>query len=918
MGSILKEYKEYQLEIEEKYGNNSIVFLMVGSFYEIYGVNTENLKFGKVKEVSKILNILMTRKDKSKKHDINNPYLCGFPVHSLGKHLHKLLNNNFTIGIYDQFDIENSKKKMRKLVNVYSPSTYIDSEIRDNTELMAIYIESYKCPIQKRLINSCHITSIDLSTGKNRVFTCTDTKDNPSKTISEIKRLLHVINPCEILVDKPKDLNLKSIFTDKLVHYKNINKKFFNLDYQNNFIKKIFNVTNFSSPIEFIELEKYNELCACYLYLLQFAYEHDSRIIKKIQKPEFLSSSKDIIINNDAIMQLNLTGNKQSLLNVIDFTYTKMGKRLLKSRISSPIFDEKILNERYDFIENLINDNKYIQYQKYLKYIGDIEKKYRKLVLQRLHPYEFARLKESFVNIEQLLKLNNNELLEEFVEFYKDYNETFNVNIMEKYNLQNIKSTFFNSNINAKIDNIYSKINKINENLVNIAKELSKNIDNNHENLVRLESNEKDGYYFYTTKKRWELLNKKEDFIIKFRNTFISKNELIVKKLTNGIRIFHPLLDKNWIRYCKLQKNNRVLIKNEYLAKLKYYDMKYNNLFTRLIKFISEIDIYSSCAKAAVKYSYIKPVIKSNSRSYFDIKNIRHPLIERIHDDIKYVRNNITLNNDTNGILLYGINAGGKSSLLRAVGSNIILAQIGMYVSAESFEYKPFKHLLTKIGSNDDIFKGQSTFVVEMLELKKILKISNENSLILCDELTSGTETSSATGIVASTLLTLLKKKTNYIFTTHLHGLMKFNEITSHSKLKIYHFKISIEMGNISYKYKLEEGSGDTNYGIEIAKVIGLDKEFIKESFKFRNKFNNEPIQLLSNKRSRYNNKIIVDQCSRCGSKHNLHTHHIEEQHRADSNGIIEYFPKNIKHNLDILCEKCHIKEHSRQILTDS
>ena len=265
MGSILKEYKEYQLEIEEKYGNNSIVFLMVGSFYEIYGVNTENLKFGKVKEVSKILNILMTRKDKSKKHDINNPYLCGFPVHSLGKHLHKLLNNNFTIGIYDQFDIENSKKKLRKLVNVYSPSTYIDSEIRDNTELMAIYIESYKCPIQKRLINSCHITSIDLSTGKNSVFTCTDTKDNPSKTISEINRLLHVINPCEILVDKPKDLNLKSIFTDKLVHYKNINKKFFNLDYQNNFIKKIFNVTNFSSPIEFIELEKYNELCACYL-----------------------------------------------------------------------------------------------------------------------------------------------------------------------------------------------------------------------------------------------------------------------------------------------------------------------------------------------------------------------------------------------------------------------------------------------------------------------------------------------------------------------------------------------------------------------------------------------------------------------------------------------------------------------------
>ena len=487
MGSILKDYKEYQLKIEEKYGDNSIVFLMVGSFYEIYGVNTESLKFGKVKEVSKILNILMTRKDKSKKHSINNPYLCGFPVHSLGKHLHKLLNSNFTIGIYDQFDIENSKKKTRKLVNIYSPSTYIDSEIRENNELMAVYIESYKCPIQKRMINSCHISSIDLSTGKNTLFTTTDTQDNPHKTINYVQRIIHTINPCEILIDIPQGLkiNFAPIFENKLAHYKNINKKFFNLEYQNNFIKKIFGGNKFSSPIEFIGLEKYNELCACYLYLLQFAYEHDSRIIKKIQKPRFLSSSKDVIINNDALIQLNLTNNRKSLLSVIDFTHTKMGKRLLKSRLLSPTFNEKILNNRYDSIENLIKDNNYIKYQNCLKYIGDIEKKYRKLVLRRLHPYEFARLSESFENIIKLLELDNNIMLIEFKKFYKDYSNTFNINVMEKYNLQTIKTTFFKSNINDRIDNINDKIKKIDHTLRNIAKQLSKNIDNNYEKLIR-------------------------------------------------------------------------------------------------------------------------------------------------------------------------------------------------------------------------------------------------------------------------------------------------------------------------------------------------------------------------------------------------------------------------------------------------
>ena len=351
------------------------------------------------------------------------------------------------------------------------------------------------------------------------------------------------------------------------------------------------------------------------------------------------------------------------------------------------------------------------------------------------------------------------------------------------------------------------------------------------------------------------------------------------------------------------------------MTKLKEYDQKYNKLFRKLIDFISETDVYCSSAKVAVKFSYVKPEISPNDRSFLNFENIRHPLIERLNDDKEYITNNISLNKNNYGILLYGINAGGKSSLLRAIGTNIILAQMGMYVSASKFNYKPFKHLLTKIGSNDDIFKGQSTFVVEMLELKNILKISDKNSLILCDELTAGTETSSATGIVASTLSALLKKEVNFIFTTHLHGLMNFAEITENKFLEIYHFKILVKMDKINYQYKLEKGSGDSTYGIEIAKVIGLDKDFIKDAFYFRNKFNNRSINFIENKRSKYNSKIIVDQCQNCGAKDRLHTHHIIEQCKANKNGIIKHFPKNIKHNLKILCENCHRDVHkSRQI----
>ena len=168
------------------------------------------------------------------------------------------------------------------------------------------------------------------------------------------------------------------------------------------------------------------------------------------------------------------------------------------------------------------------------------------------------------------------------------------------------------------------------------------------------------------------------------------------------------------------------------------------------------------------------------------------------------------------------------------------MAQCGMYVSCKDMKYYPFKNVMTKISSNDNLFKGQSTFIVEMLELKEILLKSDEYSMILCDELTAGTETNSATGIVASSIMCLIKKQTNFMFTTHLHGLMEFEEIINQKQLDIFHFKIKIDYDNVEYERKLIKGSGNSRYGIEIANAMGLDKSFIKQAYKFRNIFENK------------------------------------------------------------------------------
>ena len=274
------------------------------------------------------------------------------------------------------------------------------------------------------------------------------------------------------------------------------------------------------------------------------------------------------------------------------------------------------------------------------------------------------------------------------------------------------------------------------------------------------------------------------------------------------------------------------------------------------------IDVEASLAKASIKYGYTRPQIIKSKSSFVNAVKMRHPLIERIQDDSEYITTDITIRN---GILLYGVNAGGKSSLLRAVGANVILAQMGAFVACEKFSFYPFHHVLCKISSEDNLFKGQSTFVCEMIELRNILNIANSNSLILCDELTAGTETHSATGLVASAIKYLLNKNSNFIFTTHLHGLPS---LITHDNLKIYHFKVSIQDAIIKYNYTLSEGIGKSIYGIEIAKALGLDRDFIIDALKFRANFSRyDSTEFIQDKKSRYNRKVIMDQCEKCGVK---------------------------------------------------
>jgi DNA mismatch repair protein MutS len=381
----------------------------------------------------------------------------------------------------------------------------------------------------------------------------------------------------------------------------------------------------------------------------------------------------------------------------------------------------------------------------------------------------------------------------------------------------------------------------------------------------------------------------------------------------------------------KLSKN--ISAYNDEISELvlKYYNEfvkmfieKNNDDIDILIKYLVRTDIAANNAKNAFDYRYKRPIISFNERgecdereeqeresSFINMKNMRHPLIERIQDELEYVGNDVKINKE--GILLYGINASGKSSFMKAVGLNIIMAQSGMFVAAEKMVYYPYKRIFTRISGMDNIYKGMSSFTVEMTELRNILQRCNKYSLVIGDEICCGTESISGIAIVSAGIDTLINKGVSFIFATHLHELTEMSCIKEHinnNKLYVKHIKIDIGKNNeIIYNRKIQDGQGSNMYGLEVCKSLDMPLDFLKKAEIFRKEFTNLDKDLIKTKKSNYNKKKSVDKCEICDEVA-VETHHIKYQETADYNGFIGSSHKNSKHNLASLCKECHNKEH--------
>lgn len=954
---LIDEYIEYC----EKYKNiylNCAVLIQVGDFFELYGI-PETHEGVDIFKLCDIMEIEKTRKKVTTTKTKSQPYMAGFPLYIINKYVDILVSNNYTVVIIEQ--VSPPPKPKREITKILSPSTNIENNDINNNFLLSLYFTSVKINENETIIAS--ISYIDIQTNESFVYECVE--NDSQINLEEVNKLIkYTLKPSEILIFT--DIKTKSniILLEKLNIFVNslpnicihnrlntiVDENYFKLSYQKTILSKIFKNTGLLSVVEFLELNFKPLSLISFCYLIQFVYEHSEKILVGLKKPKIMENEKYMLLMNNAIENLNIISkdNKpvktSSLLSLLNNCKTSMGKRFFKFSLLNPLTNVETIRKRYEINNFFIEKNIYQQTREYLSKISDIERLFKRLIIKNLQPYQFISLSNSLKSLKELdnfLKNNNCninnlnwsvELSEELNNFINYYENKFDLESMEKIGLNQINRNIFIEGIFEDLDIMQKEIFDL-ENIFETVVDCLNRKNDNEEVFFKLEKNKENIKTIAITKCRFDKININKSFIKTINDNFkCSANDLVNKLYFEKDITTQPLTPNNktqfkilftgmhesQLKLTNLQNNFKNKIIDLYLLELEYFYNNYEELFKNIIKFTSYVDFFACNAYNSKTYLYNKPEIIEEENAFIKAESIRHPLIEIIQNEVPYVSNDIKIGTENEkGMLLYGINSVGKSSLMKSIGINLIMAQCGMYVPSKSFVFSPYNHIFSRMPSGDNLHEGKSTYVCELSELRTILKKSTSKSLVIGDELCSGTEITSALAIIASGIKTLSEKRCSFIFASHLHELCDLGCIKNIKNINIYHLSVEFDKENncLIYDRKLKKGNGNTLYGLEIAKSLDLPPEFLHFANQIRQEYTNMNKNFVEPKLSKYNNTLYMDKCSIC-NQNCQEIHHIIEQKNANENNIIEVdqIHKNRKSNLMLICEKCHDKIHNNEI----
>ena len=783
---------EQYLGIKEQY-KDCILLYRLGDFYEMF--------FEDALTASKVLEIALTGRDCGQEE---RAPMCGVPFHAVDNYISRLIENGYKVAICEQLEDPSAAKGIvkRDVVRVITPGTIIDQNMLDeksNNYLACIYIDK-----------GFGLSYVDISTGDLYVTENISLSDFGVRTenkYSLLKEEISKINPSEVIsntvtendfidsmittVNVPSYAECKAII---LKHFNVVSLDSFGMSDNNNAVYSLALLINYLNQTQKTSLEHINKLhfynMGEYLYL-------DSSTRKNLELIETVRGKKG----------------QGTLYNVLDYTQTAMGGRLLKKWIEEPLKNINNINNRLDAVEELYNNVMISNnIKESLKSIYDIERLISRIVYGNCNGRDLNALKQSVYGLPDL-KIEISELssqlfknIYERMDTLNDIYELIDNSIVEEPPIAIKEGGIIKSGYNSELD----EIREITIHGKNWISELqSKEREETGIKNLKIGYTKVFGYYLEVTK---SYLNLVPDYYIRKQT------------LANCERYVTPELKE---MEAKILNADELMIKLEYelFLKIRQQIKEQVNRIQETAYNIAVVDVLNSLSIAAVKNNYTRPSM--NSKGYIKITEGRHPVIEKIMKNEIFVPNDTYIDNKEHRMsIITGPNMAGKSTYMRQVALIALLSHIGSFIPAKEAEICVLDKIFTRVGASDDLSQGQSTFMVEMSEVSNILNNATENSLLILDEIGRGTSTYDGLSIAWSVVEYITKKiKAKTLFATHYHEL---SELESKLKsVKNYRILIKETDDKITFLRKIAEGSVDRSYGIQVANLAGLPSEVI-------------------------------------------------------------------------------------------
>jgi len=782
---IKKQYSEY------------IIFFRAGDFYETFNEDAQI--------ASRVLNITLTARTLGEK---KFP-LAGVPYHAVDAYIAKMVENGYKVAMVEQLEDPQTTKKIvkRGVVQLISRGTITLPESLakgHNNYLAAIYKEG----------NLIGLSALDLSTGE---FLVTDFEGEKAKNLLEVE--LTRLNPSEIIVTQEFWVKLNIYFNQQKCTITYRDDYFFDIEQGLQNLRRLFDVLSLDGYGVNEYVPSIGAAGATLKYIKETQMRENFPNITKISQ---IKSQDHMLLDFSTIRNLELIENLRdrteygTLRQVLDNTKTPVGSRLLTTWILRPSLNLSIIQERIDATEELSSDSvSREELRNILGRMSDIERLIGRICLGRSKPRDLTALKSSLELIPDI-----KSVLSEFkASLIKDIKK----NIDPLPEVVNIIATGIEDEVPVSIKDGNVIRDGYNEEL----DELRKIQRGGKSFLTSLEAREKVRTGIKTLKIRY---NKVFGYYIEVpKASAVNVPQEYERKqtLVNAERYITPELKEYEEKILNAEEKILVL-EEELFDQLLEEITQYAKPIQQNANYCAVIDVIGTFAQNAVYYDYSKPEI--TKESIIEIKDGRHPVVERLLEQTSFIPNDTLLKNDSERILIItGPNMGGKSTLLRQVALVVLMAQIGSFVPASFARIGLTDRIFTRIGAHDVLVENRSTFMVEMYECANILNNATEKSLVILDEVGRGTSTYDGVAIAWSITEYLHdhigKNGPRTLFATHYHELIELEE--KMPRIKNYHVSIKNVNGDIHFLYKVKEGGISESFGIHVASLAGLPEDVI-------------------------------------------------------------------------------------------